>query len=474
MARTPSTAATERGAATRQRLIAATAELIEAGGYRATGLLQVVARSGAPRGSLYFHFPGGKEELAAQAVAASAGALSQLIARELESDAPTAVAVAGLIDALADRLEGSGWSHGCPVATVALEVSADEPTLGAACRDAYVDWQALLAERLVRDGLDEALARLGYGVKELGTVHAPGPERSSAGEPGARYLHEITRVCTESRDLLRGALEEGAFPLVLGGDHSLTMGTGAAVADHYRSRGEKVGLLWVDAHTDMNSPEITPSGNIHGMSLSVLTGVGAPSLLGLASQVPAVDPRHVAVLGAREIDPREQEAVRASLDWLCAQGWQRVCAVGTSMGGVAVLLAVTAPSFQGTPADRALAGVVTIGAFTRLTDVLDVVARRNGLPRQAATPLARAAGRIAGYDPADAAPIDHVHRLRAPYLAVQGAQDELVPTHHAGQLATAAPQVGAQAAHYAGGHDEPSNPDLQRIVLGFLDRRAAR
>ena len=171
---------------------------------------------------------------------------------------------------------------------------------------------------------------------------------------------------------------------------------------------------------------------------------------------------------------REQEAVRASLDWLCAQGWQRVCAVGTSMGGVAVLLAVTAPSFQGTPADRALAGVVTIGAFTRLTDVLDVVARRNGLPRQAATPLARAAGRIAGYDPADAAPIDHVHRLRAPYLAVQGAQDELVPTHHAGQLATAAPQVGAQAAHYAGGHDEPSNPDLQRIVLGFLDRRAAR
>ena len=159
MARTPSTAATERGAATRQRLIAATAELIEAGGYRATGLLQVVARSGAPRGSLYFHFPGGKEELAAQAVAASAGALSQLIARELESDAPTAVAVAGLIDALADRLEGSGWSHGCPVATVALEVSADEPTLGAACRDAYVDWQALLAERLVRDGLDEALAR---------------------------------------------------------------------------------------------------------------------------------------------------------------------------------------------------------------------------------------------------------------------------------------------------------------------------
>jgi arginase len=97
---------------------------------------------------------------------------------------------------------------------------------------------------------------------------------------------------------------------VLGGDHSLTMGTGMAVADHYRSRGESIGLLWIDAHTDMNSPDITPSGNIHGMSLSVLTGTGAASLLALGDATPAIDPRRVAVIGAREIDGREQAAVR--------------------------------------------------------------------------------------------------------------------------------------------------------------------
>lgn len=161
-------------------------------------------------------------------------------------------------------------------------------------------------------GVSQAVAALGYRVKEVGTVHAPGPEESEVGEDGARFLAEIAAVCRESYRLLREALAGGAFPLVLGGDHSLTMGTAAAVADHYRGRGESVGLLWVDAHTDMNRPDITPSGNVHGMSLSVLTGRGLPELQALAASTPAVDPRHVAVLGAREIDPREQEAVRAA------------------------------------------------------------------------------------------------------------------------------------------------------------------
>ena len=161
-------------------------------------------------------------------------------------------------------------------------------------------------------GVSQAVAALGYRVKEVGTVHAPGPEESEVGEDGARFLAEITAVCRESYRLLRDALAGGAFPLVLGGDHSLTMGTAAAIADHHRSRGESVGLLWVDAHTDMNRPDITPSGNVHGMSLSVLTGRGLPELQALAGSTPAVDPRHVAVLGAREIDPREQEAVRAA------------------------------------------------------------------------------------------------------------------------------------------------------------------
>jgi len=159
-------------------------------------------------------------------------------------------------------------------------------------------------------GVSQAVTALGYRVREIGTVHAPGQEQVDEGEAGARYLAPITEVCRQSHALLREALADGVFPLVLGGDHSLTMGTGAAVADHYREKGQPIGLLWVDAHTDMNEPSITPSGNVHGMSLSVLTGRGLPSIGALASASPAIDPRHIAVLGARQVDPREREAVQ--------------------------------------------------------------------------------------------------------------------------------------------------------------------
>jgi arginase len=159
-------------------------------------------------------------------------------------------------------------------------------------------------------GVGEAVEALGCRLQELGTVHAPGPENAVVGEQGARYLDEIAGVCRQTRDLLGRALDRGAFPLVLGGDHSLTIGSATAVADHYRAQEAAIGLLWVDAHTDMNAPDITPSGNIHGMSLSVLTGRGSESLLALSSHRPIVDPRHVVVLGAREVDPREREAVR--------------------------------------------------------------------------------------------------------------------------------------------------------------------
>jgi arginase len=99
---------------------------------------------------------------------------------------------------------------------------------------------------------------------------------------------------------------------VLGGDHSLSIGSVAAVARHHRARGERIGLLWVDAHTDFNTPLTTPSGNIHGMSLAVLVGEGAPELVGLAGDAPAVRPENVCVLGARDIDETEKEHVRSS------------------------------------------------------------------------------------------------------------------------------------------------------------------
>jgi arginase len=161
-------------------------------------------------------------------------------------------------------------------------------------------------------GLGNALESLGLRVRELGTVNAPPPETVGPGDPTARYLPEIAQVCATTRRLLAGALADGCFPLILGGDHSLSMGSVSAVADFYRARGEKIGVIWVDAHTDMNSPEISPSGNIHGMSLGVLTGRGAPELLNLADAIPAVDPAHVSVIAAREIDEEEKIRVRES------------------------------------------------------------------------------------------------------------------------------------------------------------------
>lgn len=161
-------------------------------------------------------------------------------------------------------------------------------------------------------GLRDALEAMGLQVREVGTVHAPEPEEMDPGESRTRYLREVTDVCVRARDLVRRALAEGYLPLILGGDHSLSMGTVAGVAAHYRkSEGRPVGVLWVDAHTDMNTPETTPSGNIHGMSLAVLTGRGGPRpLMELSGAVPAVPVAACSVLGARDVDPGERAAVR--------------------------------------------------------------------------------------------------------------------------------------------------------------------
>jgi len=159
-------------------------------------------------------------------------------------------------------------------------------------------------------GLGAALESLGYTLREVGTVTASPPELAPKGETRARFLSEITEVCRQAHHMVEIVLREGCFPLVLGGDHALSAGTVTAVADHFRDQGRGIGLIWVDAHTDMNTPETTPSGNIHGMVLSVLTGQGPRELLQVGEKVPAVSPENASVLGARDIDARERELVR--------------------------------------------------------------------------------------------------------------------------------------------------------------------
>jgi arginase len=162
-------------------------------------------------------------------------------------------------------------------------------------------------------GLTETIRGLGYTVREVGTVTASGPESTAEGETRHRYLPEITGVARRSFELVREAAEGGGLPLVLGGDHSISIGSAAAIAARFGERDQGVGLIWVDAHADMNTPDTTPSGNIHGMSLAILTGQGGPEeLQRLAGFAPAVHPGNACILGARDLDPPEKEAVRAS------------------------------------------------------------------------------------------------------------------------------------------------------------------
>ncbi len=161
-------------------------------------------------------------------------------------------------------------------------------------------------------GLTAALREIGFGVREVGAVRAPDPEAVPEGGERTRYLEEIAAVCRETHGLVRSALRDGCVPVILGGDHALSIGTVSAVSDHFRERGKGPGLIWVDAHTDMNTPETTPSGNIHGMALAVLVGQGPAALLRMSASPPAVAPDRVSILGAREIDDGEKRLVRAS------------------------------------------------------------------------------------------------------------------------------------------------------------------
>ena len=123
-------------------------------------------------------------------------------------------------------------------------------------------------------------------MSEIGTVTAGGFETTEPGESHSRFLDEIVAVANRTSELVARGLKEGCFPLILGGDHSLSIGSVGAIAEHYRSKGESIGVIWVDAHADMNVPDTTPSGNIHGMSLAVLMGHGHERLVAQAGEEP--------------------------------------------------------------------------------------------------------------------------------------------------------------------------------------------
>lgn len=160
-------------------------------------------------------------------------------------------------------------------------------------------------------GLDRAVANLGFTVTDAGNIPVPQPESVSQVSARARYLHEIAAACEELASRVDAALAGGSVPVVLGGDHSIAVGSVSGLASYHRRRGEKVGLIWLDAHADINTPESSPSGNVHGMPLAALLGEGAPELTRVAGFAPKVAADQVAVIGARSLDPGERDRIRS-------------------------------------------------------------------------------------------------------------------------------------------------------------------
>ena len=159
-------------------------------------------------------------------------------------------------------------------------------------------------------GLVKAIEEMGYPVTDEGNIHVEIPEALSQGPDNAKYLTEIANACEAQRLKVCEALAKGNFPLVLGGDHSIAIGTVAALSSHYRELKQEIGVIWVDAHADMNTPDTTHSGNIHGMPLAVALGRGAPELVQLGGFAPKLNPEHVVLIGIRDLDLEEKKTVK--------------------------------------------------------------------------------------------------------------------------------------------------------------------
>jgi len=161
-------------------------------------------------------------------------------------------------------------------------------------------------------GIGDQIAALGRTVLDKGDLPTPIPETQRPADKKKHYIRDIAKVCQRLYDRALKSLDEGAFPLVLGGDHSLAAGSVAASADWLRRTASKpLGLIWVDAHGDMNTPATTESGNVHGMPLAALLGQEPLELASIGSN-PSVLPDNTVLVGIRNLDPREKEQIRAS------------------------------------------------------------------------------------------------------------------------------------------------------------------
>jgi arginase len=156
--------------------------------------------------------------------------------------------------------------------------------------------------------LRQRLEELGHAVEDKGNIEVPIQETCQVMDPKLKYLDCIIPMGRRIAGAVATCIQNGRFPLVLGGDHSLSVGSIRGAA-----KRRKIGVIWIDAHADFNTHQTTPSGNIHGMHLAALCGLGDPSLVSLWDETPpVVDPKRVAVIGARDLDPGEKENLRSA------------------------------------------------------------------------------------------------------------------------------------------------------------------
>ena len=155
-------------------------------------------------------------------------------------------------------------------------------------------------------GIGDCLRQLGHTVVDEGDLSIRTQEEQRIRDPKAKYLPEITRVVSVLAQKVDRVVSGGEFPLVLGGDHSIAIGTISGVAAFAKRNRKKLGVFWIDAHSDYNTPESSPSGNVHGMPLAVCTGLGPRELVQVKGDFRKVDPRHVAIIGLRNVDRGEK------------------------------------------------------------------------------------------------------------------------------------------------------------------------
>jgi arginase len=161
-------------------------------------------------------------------------------------------------------------------------------------------------------GLQASIKKLGLQVEDIGNLSVKQPEEMPVGEKRAKYMQEIAETCADVAAAAEKSLSEGYLPLVLGGDHSIAAGVAAGVANHFRKEKKQIGYLWLDAHGDMNTPESSPSGNVHGMPLAAIMGYGAPELVDLLGFKPKAEPGNIVIVGARDLDAQERKIVKKS------------------------------------------------------------------------------------------------------------------------------------------------------------------